>query len=300
MLSEDQAIDQVKNAVNVTRVDVARAKSWLLQNHPGGGVTDTLVAEWLRAQSLNEPSKVNYLLETWADESKSIAMAYGARIALYQATWELVQAGVYVSVTTASWWKASLEFDTRSRQWGADVGIEVPYPCRLGLMPLPVSFPVDTDVFLNGLGCSSLSEGIRVGVRQSLECFRRGLYLPSIVMLAASAEATWIECGTGVASKLGNQKLTDLVSNPFDGIGKKVDAIRSSLATHGKDVLKAAKVQMQKLEAAEQWTATLRERRNALHWGKSGNFIADHTEAGTLLLGAPVHLATLEAIRAAC
>src|SRR5262249_19740495 len=45
---------------------------------------------------------------------------------------------------------------------------------------------------------------------------------------------------------------------------------------------------------------TLRDRRNALHWGKAKSFIADHSETATLLMAAPLHLGTLETIRAAC
>ena len=41
-------------------------------------------------------------------------------------------------------------------------------------------------------------------------------------------------------------------------------------------------------------------RRNAQHWGKTKSFIADHAETGTLLMGAPQHLKTLETIRASC
>ena len=44
----------------------------------------------------------------------------------------------------------------------------------------------------------------------------------------------------------------------------------------------------------------LRERRNALHWGKAKSYIADHAETGTLLMPATQHLKTLEAIRASC
>lgn len=161
--------------------------------------------------------------------------------------------------------------------------------------------PTDPDLFLQGEDCVALHPGIREAISQSLGCFRRGLYLPAIVMLAAGAEATWIECGTGVAVKLGNTKLQAVVADPFVSLSRKITELRKARESPtGRNLLKAAGSNLAKVTDAEIWTTTLRERRNAVHWAKAQSFIAQHSDASSLLLAAPLHLSTLEAIRRAC
>ena len=120
-------------------------------------------------------------------------------------------------------------------------------------------------------------------------------------MLAAGAEATWIECGTAVAMKLGDTKLQSVVADPFVSLSRKITELRKALENPtGRNLLKTAGSNSAKVTDAEIWTTTLRERRNAVHWAKAQSFIAHHSDASSLLLAAPLHLSTLEAIRSAC
>ncbi len=125
--------------------------------------------------------------------------------------------------------------------------------------------------------------------------------MPATVMVAAAAEATWIECGAAVAAKLGNTKLEGIINDQYSSVSKKVAEIRKALEhASGKTLLKAAAQTNAKLDQAEVWTTVLRDRRNALHWGKAKSFIADHAETASLLMAVPLHIGTLEAIRGAC
>ena len=125
--------------------------------------------------------------------------------------------------------------------------------------------------------------------------------MPATAMLAAAAEATWSECGVAVAKKLSSAKLDAVVSDPYASISKKVAEIQKALqAADGKVLVKSADRSLADVDNVEIWTTSLRERRNALHWDKAKSFIADHAETASLLMGAPLHLGTLEAIRAAC
>ncbi|MGL4423782.1 MAG: hypothetical protein ACRCZF_24215, partial [Gemmataceae bacterium] len=100
---------------------------------------------------------------------------------------------------------------------------------------------------------------------------------------------------------LSNQKLDDVMSDTYASICKKVTETRKVLeAADGKALLKAAGRTIADLVYAEVWTTALRDRRNALHWDKAKSFVVGHSEAADLLISAPQHLATLEAIRAAC
>src|SRR5262249_52005530 len=156
----------------------------------------------------------------------------------------------------------------------------------------------DTDVFLQGLGYPNLHPGIREAVTQALACFKRALYMPATAMLAAATEATWTECGTAVANKLAIPKLQATMADPYVGIGKKVLETRKALEQPtAKSLLRAAGQTIGKVNDAEAWTTILREKRNALHWTKAKSFAIEHSDTANLLMAAPLHLGTLEAIR---
>lgn len=105
----------------------------------------------------------------------------------------------------------------------------------------------------------------------------------------------------GLKRTVGNTKLEEVVNDPFSSINRIVQETRKALEQpDGKVLLKDASLHNSKVTDAEIWTTTLRERRNALHWGKAKSSTANHSETGTLLMGAPMHLGALEAIQAAC
>jgi hypothetical protein len=88
------------------------------------------------------------------------------------------------------------------------------------------------------------------------------------------------------------------VNNPYASISKKITEIQKTLQTpDGKALLKKAGRSPGELDDVEIWTTNLRDRRNALHWGKAKSFVADHSETASLMIGAPLHIGTLEAIR---
>jgi hypothetical protein len=175
------------------------------------------------------------------------------------------------------------------------------YPVEIHKPPLTGELALDLDIFLKGLDCTNLHDGIPEAIEQSLICFRRGLYLPAIAMLTAGAEATWHECGTAVATKLANQKLQTIMNDQYASLSKKVAELSKILrGSAGKPLLKAASLNVHQITDAELWTITLRDKRNALHWTKAKSFMAQHSDTASLLLGAPIHLGALEALRKSC
>jgi hypothetical protein len=294
----DEASKKLVAAVLVSREDVTRAKHFILT----GNNTDTkaLAEEWLDVQLGAIPTEVDIHSAGVDDSLVLLAKAFSLRLALYQAVWELVAATELLPGGSDSW-QASV---TGCDPWGKHglklESIRCISPAVIHRPPLRSTPPTDPDVFLQGAECTALHPGIREAVSQSLACFGRGLYLPAIVMLAAGAEATWIECGIAVATKLGDQKLREVMDDPLEGFGRKVMKVKRALEQPaGKDLLKAAGSNLAKVADAELWTTTLRERRNAVHWGKAQGFIAQHSEASSLLMAAPLHMGTLESVRVA-
>lgn len=298
-MSIENAAQHVINAVSVKREDIARAKDWLINF--SGTNTSGMVEEWLRQQGIVDIRVVNPQADDCSDHLTSIARAYSVRLAFYHAVWELIASGFIVSSGSVSAWEAPLEYRTSHGAGGIPVRqINCPFPDRIHRLAVGTDRPLDADVFLKGVDCSTLHSGILEAIDQALACFRRGLYMPATVMLAAAAEGTWTECGAAVAASLADAKLQTTVSDPFVSIAKVVSEVRKTLESKGKTLLQKANLTIHQVADCEIWTTALRDRRNALHWGKAKSFTADHSETGTLLMAAPQHLGTLEAIRASC
>ncbi len=299
-MSPDKASEKLQAALAVTREDVARAKSYLLG--AAGGRTDELADEWLARQDLVIPRQVETDSPTCEEALVNVARAYSVRLALYQAVCELVAAGELIAADQPTRWTPSLAYRTPHGSGGINTKmIGCSFPGRVERPPLAPDPTTDPDIFLQGIDCKSLHAGIKEAINQALACFRRGLYMPATAMLAAAAEATWTECGMAVATRLGDAKLQGVVGDPYASISKKAVETRKSLETaNGKLLLKAAGQSSARITDAEVWTTVLRDRRNALHWTKAKSFVAEHSDTASLLLGAPLHLGSLEAVRLAC
>lgn len=297
-MTREEASSKLASALSVTREDVARAKDFILAADERSA--DALAEEWVRVQVGSIPKDVDVHSASADDTLDLLAKAYSLRLAFYQAVWELVAACELLPSGTDSWQPSVTARDPSGSNGLQLDTIGCVFPRVIQRPPLRSNPPTDPDVFLQGAPCAAFHDGIREAVSQSLACFRRGLYLPAIVMLAAGAEATWVECGSAVATKLGNRKLGVVIEDPFASISRKVAEVRKSLeGPASKDLLKAAATSLARIRDAELWTTTLRERRNAVHWGKMQSFVAQHSDASSLLLAAPLHLRTLEAVRMA-
>jgi hypothetical protein len=298
-MHEQEAAKKLAELVSVTREDIARGKRYVLSS--GGGKTDELADSWLQGQRLTIPRKIDGDAPNLQDVMANVARAISLRLALYQGVWELIGAGELFPGESFSRWQPVMDYSFQRNHGGLRPNMSCFFPARVELPPLRDEAATDVDVLLQGINCTTLHGGIREAIEQALICFRRGLYMPATAMLAAAAEATWTECGGAVAAKLADASLDAVVNDPYASIGKKVTEVRKTLEQGaGKALVKCAGQTVPKVNDAELWTTALRERRNALHWTKAKSFVVDHSETGTLLMAAPMHIGTLEAIRAAC
>lgn len=295
----DDAGKYIDEHILVTREDIARAKAYIV-TLPNGNA-DPICTKWLKDQGLEEPRAINTESADVEEILSAVARAYSLRKAFCQALFELSGCGEVIFTRELSEWRPNLSYNTPRGAGGIEIKTSSPIPTRFERIALPEGIPSDPDIFLIGIDCQQLQSGIREAVEQALVCFRKGLYMPATAMLAAASEATWTECGIAVAKNLGDAKLDTLFGDQYSSISKKVTELRKALEqATAKPLLKAADQNIAKVNDAEVWTTVLRDRRNALHWGKAKSFIADHSETATLLIAAPLHIATLEAIRIHC
>ncbi len=297
-MTPDEASKLIESKIATTNEDVSRAKSWIMQSTETG--LKPLTELWLQKNKVSEPKSICTESDNCENAIFPIANAYSLRLSLYRAAWELISQGFIVSVGQTEQWTPNLQYDNSGSRGSVTFRsplLTFPYPSKL--FRLKANEPFTADIFLNGVDCDELHEGIVHAVQESLECFRRGLYLPSIAMLFAAVEATWHECGLAVAKNLSDSKLLNTLNDPFVGIAKVASDLRKILEQNPSLLSSAGRTRYQ-IADAEVWTTALRERRNTLHWGKAKSFIADHADTGTLLMAAPNHLKTLEAVRIAC
>lgn len=306
MADTSQVQKYLDQNISVKREDVARAKQFVMNQKINS--TLAMSEQWLTGNNAVPPQVINLQAEDLTVTLESLARSISLRMALFQAVWELITTGDIVPVEKCEHWKPQHGYTTEnSRNSIIERGhlsldaITFPYISQIFRMPGTERVPADPDIFLQGIDCATLHHGIRDAIEQALVCFRRGLYMPSTTMLAAAAEATWTECGKAVAAKLPNPKLDGVVNDAYASISKKVTETRKALeAADGKALLKAADRSIADVVNAEVWMTALRDRRNALHWDKAKSFFVGHSAAADLLISAPQHVATLEAIRAVC
>jgi hypothetical protein len=266
-LSPEQAAQHVTSSISVTREDIARAKDWIVQA-PGHN-TSGMVDDWLRQQGIADLRDVNTDAEDCRDTLSAVARAYSVRFAFYQAAWELISAGVLIPPGSIGTWDPPLGYRTSHGAGGIPLrNLACPFPDKLHRLPFALVQPADVDIFLKGINCRDLHSGIHEAIEQSLACFRRGLYLPATVMLAAATEATWTECGSAVATNQSDAKLAATLADPYTGFARVVSDTRKVLEhKNAKPLLAKAGLSFHQVNDAEIWTTALRDRRNALHWG---------------------------------
>jgi hypothetical protein len=303
-MTPDEASSRLESTLLITREDIMRAKNYILQSTESytQSITDELAMQWLQSNGLSIPQEIDIESSDAPDTLDRIARAYSLRLALYQAVAELVTAGELIPADSPEIWRASLGWKTRRGGAGLNLKkINCPFPSKICRAPLAAQQPNDTDILLQGIECGNMHPGIREAIDQALGCFRRGLYFPATVMLASAAEATWLECGLAVATKLSDAKLRGILNDQYKSLSFKVTEIRKALdQPNGKAILKDAGQSRARIVDAELWTTTLRDRRNALHWGRKRSFVAEHSDTASLLLASPLHIGTLEAIRRIC
>lgn len=304
-MKDKDIIERIKAATVVRREDIARAKDYVLKSP--ATVVLQIVNQWARENVAEPPDEINRHAANLEEELSTVGQTIGHQLSMIRAVCELVVSGDLVHAGSSVEWKPRLPSMRDGGYVGkidspaADSFLEQCAAAHPNVISRPRSiegFSTDPDIFLAGVSVATLHPGVAEAVEQSLMCFRRGLYLPSIAMLAAAVEANWHECGGTVHRETGDAALVKAMSDPLVGFGKLVSVIRGAIATaKGKALLEKARVSAIDVAGAEVWTTVLREKRNALHWKKGRGFVAEHAEAATLLMAAPLHFATLEAIR---
>lgn len=129
----------------------------------------------------------------------------------------------------------------------------------------------DEDTFITAAGLLSSAPEVQEAARDAVECLRRELHRPAVVVLAKVAEGAWVELGLTLAAHLdgsaGRRLLSRLADQSLSWPGL-VKAVRNAMNTP--DVvaaLRSVELSPNAFDHVEVWTNVLRDARNAIHFG---------------------------------
>ncbi|WHX41194.1 hypothetical protein QNH36_03235 [Mesobacillus sp. AQ2] len=166
----------------------------------------------------------------------------------------------------------------------------------------------DPDLYITELNISNAHTEVLEALRDTIDCFRKELYSPSLTMLGKVVEGAWIEMGISLANlaikqnidKEKNEILIEYLTGP-DGFAKKVEKIVNLYSSHHKDwfltVRKNSGIQINHLLEIKVWTDVVREARNAIHFGAAPSTPNTFEKAAILLLAASKNLQTLYKVK---
>ena len=142
-------------------------------------------------------------------------------------------------------------------------------------------------------------------LQEAVRCFRSELYMASVVMLGKASEGIWIELGSALIGALPKVEQSRLASfrSSLDsvnvGFAKKLrDIIKhyESKQTEYALIAKDACVLLEDVRLAAQWSETVRDSRNVVHYGKQPKISNNYENVATLLLSGSNHLRNLVAL----
>jgi len=167
-------------------------------------------------------------------------------------------------------------------------------------------FLSNTDVFMSKMETGALAEHINSDLRECIACFRSELYLACITMLGRSVEGAWMNLGTAIASKTTaqttNDALSKSMSNANQSISKKMKTVLNAYTVKDeyKDLWENAKVYPRDLEDVFNWSDTVRDARNSIHWGANPVIPNNYEKISIYLMGAIPNFRAISKIIEAC
>jgi hypothetical protein len=243
-----------------------------------------------------------------------VAKNMSAKIALGEALWALIGAGILVPRAgngsprmDVAWTTVIPGSGGSSSGWNFE-DLAVPMPGRFSLAPSRAAVPThltDGDLYL-----ATFEEAVHPLVdeviRDAVRCLRADLYLPALAMLGKAAEGIWTLCAAALAAAAPNDpgaaKLgRDLESGTthFANLLKRTADLYTRQDLFG-EIAKASGASLDEVRSAREWTEVVRDSRNVVHFTVATPVPNTYEKAAALFLGAVPNLRVLlSATRAA-
>jgi hypothetical protein len=304
-MTDDEARAMIVQSVRVTRADVAAAKAYLMSVKTTVLAPPSLVTEWVAQQGFAKPKVLDL-----ASPAIEVALAGAGRalaltLAGHYAVWELVSAGELHVAGTVEKTHPSIGWRTDRFQSGWDFE-EFTYS-QTGCVVRPLmeyrgGLLGEPELYIREVAVPDLHPGIAEALMGAIRCFRFDLLNPAVAMLGAASEGLWVEVARALVEALpaANVKVSKVGTRLKDPSGLPnlimgVIQVLEDTALSGQ-ILESADVRLAEVRTSEQWSNTVREARNVLHWGVSAPVPNSFEKVSILLLSAVPQVRRLYAI----
>lgn len=153
----------------------------------------------------------------------------------------------------------------------------------------------DPDLFIEHMEIPNSHEDVREALRDTIVCFKKELYRPSLTMLGKAVEGAWIELGVSLAEYAArhghdvkkNEALQETLRG-YDKIASKVEKVIQLYSSHHKDwyddIRKATNIQSSQISGLQNWSDLIRKSRNAIHFGVKLDTEINYEKTAVILL----------------
>ncbi|MFO1305365.1 MAG: hypothetical protein U1F54_16685 [Burkholderiales bacterium] len=318
-MDQGDAYGQIRSQVNVSRQQVIIAKSIVLRS--AGAITgwEGLVNAVLKANDVVRPTMI--VVHQSVDPAPDIKMAVlwlSWQMATAEAIWSLIHSGqlLYGANNGVAMLPTGIGWTTIAPGVGSGTSsgwdfkdFSIPIPASVRKPPSVLGhneyWLMDPDAYIHTLAVDGMDANVRESLEEAVRCFRTELYTAAMAMLGKSSEGAWLELGEAFlraspAAAFVKQRV--LLGDPMIGPGKKIDAVLQ-MATERKDAFGVAfeksGVGLQQLRLAAQWSDTVRDSRNTIHFRVEPATPNSYDKVATLLLAAVNNLRSVYALKAA-
>lgn len=240
----------------------------------------------------------------------AVARAISAKLALAQAVWALIGAGMLVP-RSDQWFQPSMNVGWTtvvpgsggtSSGWQLDQ-FAVAYPAKFGRLPGAVfgQHLSDADLYLDSIGVE-LHPLVDGAIRDGVACLRADLYLPALAMLAKAAEGLWTIAAAMLANSFPNEPAAFRLGKDIAGTRLHFAQLLSlttdlySRKDITQNVMSDSGVTITELRRVREWTEVVRDSRNLLHFPAETEQPNTYEKTAALFLGAPAAFRALHAI----
>jgi hypothetical protein len=318
-MREEEAKAKILEQVSITRQKVTIAKANLIKLLESHSDTNYLIKALLKSLYVQMPEKI--IINPAVDPLPSLTKAAEAiswQVAASEAIWELIHDNLIIPSTSSlsdnsihiSWTTVYNRSGGTSSGWSFNE-YATPIPSKISLphsRKTSSEFLVNPDLYLHDLRVPNLHSEIELALREAVKCFRYELFTASATMLGKASEGAWLELGSALIQALPSNNIASVkkqkeeLENPVFGVGKKIATVitlyeRQDLFS---PVTERSGISVRELRTAANWSDTIRDSRNTIHFGVEPSIPNSYEKVAALLLGAVPYLRMIYQVKAAC
>ncbi|KZE67995.1 hypothetical protein AWM68_17645 [Fictibacillus phosphorivorans] len=317
---DNEVYNLIKKNILVDRHKIIVAKNYILEQDTVVIEIENLLNKFTSSQGY--PMITTFVIHESVPLEEQVQQASGFiswYIAFSQAILELIHNN-YLLVTNQqlypynglqiNWTTVVPGYGGRSASWNfTEYIVLIPSQVKKSFTQLNNNFTLfDVDLFISKLEIDNAHPDVIEAIIDTITCFKKELYRPTLTMLGKAVEGAWIELGISLLNYAINQNIDEEKNNQLlerlmgpDSFAFKVSKVIDLYSSHYKDWFKPVKVDTNiipsQLAEIKIWTDVVREARNAIHFGAKVNSDNNYEKTAIILLASISHFKTIYSLK---